>query len=95
MLPRKPATSESSKVISIDCGRDGGNPPEPSPVSATPRKKSSVDYFSRRQALRRFFLGGAGVWKVHRESGVPTAEIENDLRELGYAEWERQNRRAA
>lgn len=83
------------KVISIESGRTGSNPQDPTPASARPRKKSSVNQWTRRQALRQFFLLNSGVWKVQRETGVPTVDLENDLRELGYVEWEKQQRRAA
>lgn len=83
------------KVISIEIGRPSPTPQGPAPVSARARKRNSPNQWTRRQAMRRFFLLGSGVWKVQRETGIPTAEIENDLRELGFAEFERQNRRAA
>lgn len=90
-MERKPATN----IVSIDSARNGNDPLPPQPVSARASKKSSVNQWTRRNALRRFFLGGASVWKVQRETSVPTAAIESDLRELAYAEWERQQRRAA
>lgn len=83
------------KVISIDSAGQGPNPQGPTPVSARARKKSSVNQWTRRQALRQFFLLNSGVWKVQRETGVPTVEIENELRELAYESWERQQRKAA
>lgn len=92
MVPRRPVVSN---VISINSVAPGPEPQGPTPVSARARRKSGVNQWTRRNALRRFFLGGAGVWKIQRETGVPTAAIESDLRELGYAEWERQQRRAA
>lgn len=77
-------------VVSIDSGRNSPEPQGPAPVSARSLKKSSGDYGGRRrQALRLFFLMGSGVWKCHRQMGVPTRELENDLRELAWPEWRR------
>lgn len=91
MIPRKPVNN----VIAIDCAGIGPEPQGPTPVSARGIKKSIPNHYTRRNALRRFFLLGSGVWKVQRETGVPTAELEDDLRKLAWAEWERQNGRAA
>lgn len=91
MPPRKLV----SNIISIDRAADPPEPQGPTPVSARGIKKSIPNHYTRKNALRRFFLLGSGVWKVQRETGVPTAELEDDLRKLAWAEWERQNGRAA
>lgn len=83
------------KVISIESGRNGRDPQSPTPINARPQKRTSVNQWTRRRALRQFFLLGSGVWKVQRETGLPTKEIENDLREFGWAEFERQQKKAA
>lgn len=100
MLPRKPPSSvvefpRPYNVVPIDSAAQGPEPQGPTPVSVRLPKKSNPNHYTRRNALRQFFVLNSGIWKVQRSTGVPTAEIEEDLRKLAYAEWERQQRRAA
>lgn len=67
-------------VISIDCRRDTDTPPEPPPASASKPKRFFINQYTRRAWVLRF-VGGAGLWRVSREHGVPPSVIEQELRE--------------
>lgn len=97
-MRKGPASSESltGKVVSIDSARRGEDPQSPPPVSASNSKKRFVmNQHTRRQAIAMFFGMGASVSRASKQAGNPVPDTEEQIRQIGFREWERRAGRAA
>ena len=93
-MQRKPSLSQSN-VVSIDSARTDGPNKGPSGSTASQRKGNSINQHIARQAVARFFGLGKNVYQIHRETGYPVAALQEEIRRVGYAAWERKVRGVA
>ncbi len=57
--------------------------------SPTPAKGKTLNRHITTQAVARFFGLGKNVYQIHRETGVPVAVLQEEIRRIGYRAWER------
>lgn len=92
-MQRKPASSQN--VVSIESARKGPDDPGPGGASAVKRKGKTFNQHVAKQAVAQFFGLGKNVYQVHRETGYPIAALQEEIRRVGYPNWEKRARGVA